>query len=71
MPFIVSAVERSKNEEENLIEAIIQKECTSIHPSVQWRFQKEAKNFIKSELNGEQAIFKKIAFENIYPFTDK
>ena len=67
MPFIVSAVERSKNDEENLIEAIIQKECTSIHPSVHWRFEKEAKNFIKSEMNGEQAIFKKIAFENIYP----
>ncbi|MGC1205564.1 MAG: GAF domain-containing protein, partial [Flavobacteriaceae bacterium] len=67
MPFIVSAVERSKNEEENLIEAIIQKECTSIHPSVRWRFQKEAKNFIKSEMNGEQAVFSKIAFENIYP----
>lgn len=67
MPFIVSAVERSKAEEENLIEAIIQKECTSIHPSVQWRFQIEAKNFIKSEFNGEQAIFKKIAFDNIYP----
>jgi hypothetical protein len=67
MPFIVSAIERSKNEEENLIEAIIQKECTSIHPSVHWRFEKEAKNFIKSELHGEKAIFKKIAFENIYP----
>ncbi|GAA3636074.1 GAF domain-containing protein [Flavivirga jejuensis] len=67
MPFIVSAVERSKNEEENLIEAIIQKECTSIHPSVHWRFEKEAKNFIKADMNGEQAIFKKIAFENIYP----
>ncbi|MDO5978193.1 GAF domain-containing protein [Flavivirga spongiicola] len=67
MPFIVSAVERSKSDEENLIEAIIQKECTSIHPSVHWRFEKEAKNFIKSEMSGEQAIFKKIAFENIYP----
>ncbi len=67
MPFIVSAVERSKSDEENLIEAIIQKECTSIHPSVHWRFKKEAKNFIKSEMNGDQAIFKKIAFENIYP----
>ena len=67
MPFIVSAVERSKAEEENLIEAIIQKECTSIHPSVRWRFQIEAKDFIKSELNGEQAIFKKIAFDNVYP----
>jgi hypothetical protein len=67
MPFIVSAVERSKKEEENLIEAIIQKECTSIHPSVHWRFAKEAKNFIKAEMNGGAPIFKKIAFENIYP----
>lgn len=67
MPFIVSAVEQSKNVEENLIEAIIQKECTSIHPSVHWRFEKEAKNFIKSEMNGKRATFSKIAFENIYP----
>ncbi len=67
MPFIVSAVERSKKQEENLIEAIIQKECTSIHPSVQWRFQKEAKNFIKSEFRGEQATFKKIVFDDVYP----
>ena len=67
MPYIVEAVARSKNEEENLIEAIIQKECTSIHPSVHWRFVKEAKEFIKAEMNGEQAVFSKIAFENIYP----
>ena len=67
MPFIISAVERSKSDEENLIEAIIQKECTSIHPSVHWRFEKEAKNFIKDQLNGKDPSFNKIAFENIYP----
>ncbi|WP_298237759.1 GAF domain-containing protein [uncultured Algibacter sp.] len=67
MPYILSAVERSKKEEENLIEAVIQKECTSIHPSVHWRFEKEAKDFIKAEFNGEKAAFNKIAFENIYP----
>lgn len=67
MPFIVSAVERSKKEEENLIEAIIQKECTSIHPSVHWRFEKEAKNFIKDDLNGDEPRFNKIAFDNVYP----
>lgn len=67
MPFIVSAVERSKNEEENLIKAIIQKECTSIHPSVLWRFEKEAKNFIKDQINGHKPSFAKIAFDNIYP----
>ncbi|WP_298532140.1 GAF domain-containing protein [uncultured Algibacter sp.] len=67
MPFIVSAVQRSKSEEENLIEAIIQQECTAVHPSVKWRFAKEAKNFIKAGLNGEKPSFKKIAFDDIYP----
>jgi len=67
MPFIVSAVERSKSDEENLIEAIIQKECTSIHPSVHWRFAKEAKSFIKDEMEGKEPTFRKIAFNNIYP----
>lgn len=67
MPFIVSAVERSKDEEQNVIEAVIQKECTSIHPSVNWRFEKEARHFIQSQYNGEKPSFNKIAFENIYP----
>ena len=67
MPYIVSAVLRSKREEENLIEAVIQQECTSIHPSVHWKFEQEAKNFIKEQFNGNQAVFNKISFEDIYP----
>jgi hypothetical protein len=67
MPFIVSAVERSKNDEANLIEAIIQTKCTSIHPSVHWRFAKEAKKYIKDQYKGEVPTFNKIAFENVYP----
>ncbi|MCB0383375.1 MAG: GAF domain-containing protein, partial [Psychroserpens sp.] len=67
MPFIVKSVERSKSEEKNLIEAIIQRECTSIHPSVRWRFEKEARQFIKDQLNGKEPTFNKIGFENIYP----
>ena len=68
MPFIVSAVERSKNEEENLIEAIIQKECTSIHPSVHWKFEEAARKFLKDQMrNVNKATFKKIVFNNIYP----
>lgn len=67
MPFIVEAVQRSKNEEETLIDAVIQKECTSIHPSVHWRFAKEAKEYIKAQMNGKEPVFKKIAFDNVYP----
>lgn len=67
MPYIVTAVKRSKKEEENLIEAIIQQECTSIHPSVYWKFEKEAKSFLKNKLLGNQIGFGKIAFEEVYP----
>lgn len=67
MPYIVTAVKRSKAEEENLIEAIIQQECTSIHPSVNWKFKKEAKAFLKNNLLGNQVGFGKIVFEEVYP----
>lgn len=68
MPFIVSAVERSKTEEENLVEAIIQKECTSIHSSVHWKFVQEARNYIKAQIHSDETpTFKKIIFENVYP----
>lgn len=68
MPFIVSAVERSKNDEENLIEAIIQQECTSIHPSVSWKFRSEAKRFlIDKQRLGANATFNKISFNKVYP----
>ncbi len=67
MPYIVSAVVRSKIEEENLIDAIIQNECTSIHPSVYWRFQEEAKKFIIDDLQGNQPSFQEIVFKDVYP----
>jgi hypothetical protein len=68
MPFIVSAVERTKNERENLVEAIIQKECTSIHSSVHWKFVQEAKNYINTQAHpSETPTFKKIVFRDVYP----
>ncbi len=67
MPFIVSAVLRSKIEEENLIDAVIQHECTSVHESVYWRFQEEAKHFIKDDIEGAQPTFKEIVFKDVYP----
>ncbi len=68
MPYIVSSVLRSKAEEENLIEAIIQQECTSIHPSVVWKFKQAARKFLKDKQQfGNNISFSKIAFENVYP----
>ncbi|QBA65073.1 GAF domain-containing protein [Muriicola soli] len=67
MPFIVSAVVRSKNEQENLIDAVIQKECTTIHSAVYWKFRKEAKRFINENLRGKDPSFQEIVFNEVYP----
>ena len=68
MPYIVTSVLRSKAEEANFIDAIIQNECTSVHSSVYWKFQEEARNFIKDSLQGEeQPSFNEIVFENVSP----
>ncbi|WP_417237866.1 GAF domain-containing protein [Bizionia sp.] len=68
MPYIVATVERSKTDQENLIEAVIQQECTSIHKSVHWRFKQAAQAFIKENiLQNKNIPFREIAFENVYP----
>ncbi|RDY59468.1 GAF domain-containing protein [Flagellimonas nanhaiensis] len=67
MPFIVSAVLRSIEEEENLVDAIIQHECTSVHSSVYWKFQEEAKRFMADELMGNQPVFREIVFKDVFP----
>jgi len=67
MPYIISAVLRTIEEEENLIDAVIQHECTSVHPSVYWKFQEEAKRFMADELIGHQPVFREIVFKDVYP----
>ena len=66
MPFIVSAVIRSIEEEENLVDAIIQHECTTVHSSVYWKFQEEAKRIMADELMGNQPDFKEIVYKDVY-----
>ena len=67
LPYIVTAVERNRNEFRNQIKAVIQSECTSIHPSVLWVFEKEAKQYIKDYEEDGLASFKDIVFEDVFP----
>ncbi|MFO8146140.1 MAG: GAF domain-containing protein, partial [Gillisia sp.] len=67
LPYIVTAVKRNQTEFENRIKAVIQSECTSIHPSVLWIFENEAKQFIKDQDQDGLASFKDITFKNVYP----
>jgi hypothetical protein len=67
LPNLVDSVRRSKENEENEIELLIQEECTAIHSSVHWKFHQEAERVIKAQRGGQQAYFKEVVFENVYP----
>ncbi|WP_121667958.1 GAF domain-containing protein [Mesonia aquimarina] len=67
LPYITTAVERNTAEFENRVKAVIQSECTSIHPSVLWVFEEEAKRYIKDLDNDGVSSFRDIAFKDIYP----
>lgn len=67
LPILAMAHKRFMDEAQNRIEAIIQQECTTIHPSVKWRFEEEAEKFMIMQYNNEQPVFKDIVFNNLYP----
>jgi len=67
LPYIITALERNLESYENKIKAVIQQECTSIHPNVLWVFEKEAKRYIQELDKTGVATFKDIVFENVYP----
>lgn len=67
LPFIKDKVSKAFSETENQIEAIIQKEYTSIHSSVRWRFQEEALRFLNHKALKKDYTLKEIVFNNVYP----
>ncbi len=67
IPIISMSASRFKNEMQNRIEAIIQQECTTIHSSVKWRFEEEAKDYMIKQFKNENPSFKDISFKDVYP----
>lgn len=67
MPIITDAFERIQMEIDNHIEAIIQREYTTIHPSVYWKFLKEARRNYFENISERDYLIKEIVFEQVYP----
>lgn len=67
LPVLALATKRFITEDQNHIEALIQQECTTVHPSVKWRFEQEARQFMLNTEKGENAVFKDIIFREVYP----
>ncbi|WP_420570662.1 GAF domain-containing protein [Kordia sp.] len=70
IPVFESAVTRSAEDYQNILEATIQEHYTSIHPSVKWRFYEAAEKY-QSALaiaeNTETPIVDDIVFEGVHP----
>lgn len=67
IPVFSIAIQRTSEELQNKIEAIIKEECTALHPSVEWRFTQAASNMLLKKGKGESAKMEEIVFPNVYP----
>ena len=67
LPMFAAAVKRAKEETITEVRAIIQEECTNIHPVVQWRFLEAGKKVLEKRARGESAVFEDIVFKDVYP----
>lgn len=67
IPYIAATLGKKIRTYEDRLKAVIQSECTSIHPSVFWAFEEEAKRFMKKKQKNELTVFKDIAFKDVFP----
>lgn len=64
-PLLEESIYRYSVEFENQINAYIQTEYTSLHPSVDWKFREKAKEHLLNPGNSKQKS--QISFQNVYP----
>jgi hypothetical protein len=66
-PVFAIALKRSKEELNDRIRAIIQEECTAIHPVVEWRFRQAATNMLEANFKGAHVRMEPILFKDVVP----
>ena len=67
IPVFEAAVKRTSEERQNVLEATIQENYTSIHPSVKWKFYEAAERYYQKSQTDTNAKLEEIVFENVYP----
>lgn len=67
LPYLIDTMSRYRLDLQNQIEAVIQKEYTAIHPSVYWKFRREAQKYLRTAGQPKEYIFKEIVFKEVYP----
>lgn len=67
IPVFEAAVKRTSEERQNVLEATIQENYTSIHSSVKWRFYEAAEKYHTESQTNENAKLDEIIFNDVYP----
>jgi hypothetical protein len=67
IPMFTAAVQRVLEDMKMEVRAIIQEECTTIHPSVEWRFMEEGYKIISQRTQNKKVTLGEIVFNNVYP----
>ena len=66
LPLFSMALNRGMEELNHRVQAIIKEKCTAIHPTVEWRFQRAALNYMESQDEAPSGL-EPIVFRNVYP----
>lgn len=67
IPVFEAAVKRTSEERQNVLEATIQENYTSIHSAVKWRFYEAAEKYHVEHQTNENAKLDEIVFKDVYP----
>ncbi|MGB2907476.1 MAG: GAF domain-containing protein, partial [Candidatus Aminicenantaceae bacterium] len=66
LPLFSMALNRGMEELNHRVQAIIKEKCTAIHPTVEWRFQKAALNYMERQDETSSGL-EPIVFPNVFP----
>jgi hypothetical protein len=64
---LVDTIDRKIHELQDRVRSVIQRHYTTLHPSVYWKFRREAQNFIECANGGLTYQLKEIKFTDVYP----
>lgn len=67
LPLFAIAVKRSSEELENNIQTLIKEKYTSIHPSVEWKFNNAAHQMLEQIAQHKTPVAPQIVFDEVYP----
>jgi len=64
MPYLTDTIDRYFSDVQNKVDALIQNEYTTIHPSVYWKFREEALEHINDT---KETVLHEIVFSEVFP----